>query len=133
MEPREQQLVARWSQMQDSAGATEDADRQLWFSEAAAFLQSADHWWCEHPRLTGHFAEIFLYHTQPVVKRLWDTVAQQLCSCALCVVNYHAAQVRDWSRTTHAEVAASTSSLQHVLVCRRNSSSRTLKAAPMSC
>lgn len=84
--------------MQDSAGAIEDADRQLWFSEAAAFLQSADHWWCQHPSLTGHFAEIFLYHTQPVVKRLWDNVAQQLSSCALCVVNYHAAQVCDWSK-----------------------------------
>lgn len=98
MELREDQLLAQWSQMQDSAGATEDADRQLWFSEAAAFLQSAGHWWCQHSCLTGHFAEIFLYHTQPIVKRLWDNVAQQLSSCALCVVNYHAAQVYDWSK-----------------------------------
>ena len=97
MEPQEQHLVARWNQMQDSPRAIEDADRQLWFSEAAVFLQSTEHWWCQHATLTGHFAEIFLYHTQPVVQRLWDTVSQQLSTCASCVVNYHAAQVRKCS------------------------------------
>lgn len=96
-QPREQQLVAQWTQMQEFAGAVEDADRQLWFSEAAAFLQPSEHWWCQHAPLTGHFAEIFLYHTQPVVQRLWDKLSQQLSTCALCVVNYHAAQVGDWS------------------------------------
>lgn len=112
MQPREQQLVAQWTQMQVSAGAVEDADRQLWFSEAAAFLQASEHWWCQHATLTGHFAEIFLYHTQPVVQRLWDTVSQQLSTCALCVVNYHAAQVCDIGLEM-SQAALSASCLQH--------------------
>ena len=89
----EDRLVERWDAMQKSSGGVEDAQRQHWFSEAAAFLQQTDHWWCQHAALTGHFAEIFVYDTQPVVQRLWDSVSQQLSSCALCVVNYHAAQV----------------------------------------
>ena len=86
-------LLARWAELQAKADAVEDSDRQEWFGEAAAFLQTTDHWWCQHAALTGHFAEIYVYHTQPVVQRLWSTLSQQLSSCALCVVNYHVAQV----------------------------------------
>ena len=136
MEPREQQLVAQWTQMQDSAGAVEDADRQLWFSEAAAFLQSSEHWWCQHTTLTGHFAEIFMYHMQPVVQRLWDTVSQQLSTCALCVVNYHAAQVLDRS-LKHTlvvfQAAISAARLQPIHICRRRFSSPMLTAVQKSC
>ncbi|KAL0017843.1 hypothetical protein WJX77_008034 [Trebouxia sp. C0004] len=87
-------LLARWADLQSKADAVEDSDRQEWFGEAAAFLQTTDHWWCQHAALTGHFAEVFVYHTQPVVQRLWSTLSQQLSSCALCVVNYHVAQAQ---------------------------------------
>ena len=89
----EQELVVRWAQLHADGNGAGDADRQLWFSEAAAFLQSTEHWWCQHTSLTEHFAEIFVYHTQPVVQRLWDIALKQLSTCALCVVNYHSAQV----------------------------------------
>lgn len=92
MDDPEDRLVQQWNHMHDSTCTVEDADRQQWFSKTAAFLQTADHWWCQHATLTGHFAEIFVYHTQHIVQRLWDSVSQQLSTCALCVVNYHAAQ-----------------------------------------
>lgn len=133
MEAREQQLVAQWNHMQDSAGAIEDADRQLWFSQAAAFLQSSEHWWCQHATLTGHFAEIFLYHTQPVVQRLWDTVSQQLSTCALCVVNYHAAQVCRTIGHDSCKAVPSASLLQPRHIRRRSSSSHTLTVVQKSC
>ncbi|KAL0045065.1 hypothetical protein WJX82_006977 [Trebouxia sp. C0006] len=87
-------LLTRWAELHAKADTVEDSDRQEWFGQAAAFLQATDHWWCQHAALTGHFAEIFVYHTQPVVQRLWSTLSQQLSSCALCVVNYHVAQAQ---------------------------------------
>ncbi|KAA6418570.1 MAG: hypothetical protein FRX49_11515 [Trebouxia sp. A1-2] len=46
-------LLARWAELQAKADAVEDFDRQAWFGEAAAFLQTTDHWWCQHAALTG--------------------------------------------------------------------------------
>ena len=89
----EAKLLAKWEQLHSSDDST-DQERQEWFSDAAAHLQQAGHWWCQHSPLLTHFAEIFVYHTQPVVQRLWGCMAEQLSTCALCVVNYHAAQVR---------------------------------------
>ncbi len=86
-------LLSKWDQMQEAADAVEGSDRQKWFSEAAVFLQSTEHWWCHHAPVAGHFAEIFVYHRQPVVQQLWSCMSKQLSACALCVVNYHAAQV----------------------------------------
>lgn len=106
----EHALLANWDQMQADSDAVEDFDRQQWFSEAAAYLQSTDHWWCQHATLTGHFAEIFVYHTQPVVQRLWASISQQLSTCALCVVNYHAAQVGN----------STLSLMQYALHCRQS-------------
>lgn len=103
----EQALVAKWDDMQQAAHV-QDSDRQQMFSDAAGFLQSTDHWWCQHTPLTEHFAEILVYHTQPVVLRLWSTMSKQLSTCALCVVNYHAAQVGDISQTGTEYAAGST-------------------------
>ena len=84
-------LLSKWDHMHEADAV--DSDRQQWFSEAAVFLQSTEHWWCQHAPLTGRFAEIFVYHSQPVVQRLWSCMSQQLSTCALCVVHYHSAQV----------------------------------------
>ena len=53
-------LLSRWDLMQARVDNVEDSERQHWFSEAAAFLQSIDHWWCQHTTLVEHFAEIFV-------------------------------------------------------------------------
>lgn len=93
MSDTEGKLLQKWSQQHHSPDST-DQDRQAWFSEAAAYLETVDHWWCKHDALLQHFAEIFVYHTQPVVQRLWICMSEQLSSCAMCVINYQSAQVR---------------------------------------
>lgn len=89
-------LLEKWDQQHKSIDST-DQDRQSWFSDAATYLQANDqandHWWCQHEKLLTHFAELFVYHTQPVVQRLSARMSQQLSECAACVVRYHSAQV----------------------------------------
>ena len=88
----EEALLSRWDRMHGDSGDVADADRQQWFSEAAAFLQPTQHWWCQHTTLVDHFAEIFVYHEEPIVQRLWSSMSSQLSTCALCVLQYHTAQ-----------------------------------------
>lgn len=88
----EQELLRKWDEQHETDNCT-DQERQAWFGEAAAHLQANSHWWCQHEKLLSHFAEIFVYHTQPVVQRLWSCMSQQLSECAVCVIHYHNAQV----------------------------------------
>lgn len=92
MSTDEAELLFKWDQQHSSEDST-DQERQAWFSEAAAYLQANDHWWCQHEKLLNRFAEIFVYHRQPVVQRLWSCLSEQLSTCAVCVIHYHAAQV----------------------------------------